>query len=350
MKRFSRAVARTCCVLSLLAGAGVTRAQELRRARLGDLRLERGGVIRDCVLGYRTFGKLDGSKSNVVLLPTALGWRSDGTASRVGPGKLVDSSKYYVIVVDSLGDGVSSSPSNSSSQPGPSFPEFSIRDMVNAEKRLVTEVLGLPRLLAVVGFSMGGMQAFQWAVSYPDFVDKVVSIVGSPQLTSYDRLLWRTSSLALRSDPDWAEGQYKKEPRLHLMNMLQTLVLQTPDYVATHTSRETYPAFEAELVQGPDDLDANDTLSQMTAILTMDVGSTQGGSLQKAAALVRARMLVIVNRRDLLVNSLPAREFAHLVGGRVIELDSDCGHRAHSCEGTKISQEVAGFLEQPSRP
>jgi len=334
-------------VLCLLSAATVSEAQELKTARVGDLPLEQGGLLRDCVIGYRTFGRLDASKSNAVLVPTAFGDTSGGAASRVGPGKLLDSSRYFVIVVDSLGDGVSSSPSNSSSQPGPSFPEFSMRDMVNAEKKLVTGVLHLPHLLAVVGSSMGGMQAFQWAVSYPEFVTKVVSIAGSPQLTSYDRLVWRTAILALKSDPEWADGRYKKQPQLHLMNMALTLVVQTPEYVATHTAREAYPTFESELVQGPDDLDANDTLRQIGAILTTDVAATQGGSLQKAAALVRARLLVIVNRRDLLVNPLPSREFAHLAGGRLVELDSDCGHRAQGCEATRIAGEVAAFLAQP---
>ena len=344
MNRLSRGLTRLSRVLCILGAASICEAQELKTGRIGDLPLEQGGLIRECVIGYRTFGKLDASKSNAVLFPTALGWTSDGLASRVGPGKLVDSSKYYVIVVDSLGDGVSSSPSTSSSQPGPSFPQFSMRDMVNAGQKLVTEVLHLPHLRAVVGFSMGGMQAFQWAVSYPEFVDKVVSIAGSPQLTSYDRLLWRTSLLALKSDPEWNEGRYKKRPPLHLVNMMAALLIQTPEYVATHTSREEYPSFESKLVQGPDDPDPNDMLSQISAVLTTDVAAKLGGSLQKAAALVRARVLVIVNRQDLLVNPLPSRDFARLVGGRLIELDSDCGHRAHACEATRIAGEVAAFL------
>jgi homoserine O-acetyltransferase/O-succinyltransferase len=92
----------------------------------------------------------------------------------------VDNGKYYVIAVDSLGDGKSSSPSNSKSQPGLNFPQFSIRDIVNVE--VVSENMHIRHLHAVIGFSMGGMQAFQWAVSCPEFVDKIVSIVGSPQL------------------------------------------------------------------------------------------------------------------------------------------------------------------------
>jgi homoserine O-acetyltransferase len=183
--------------MSVALGQEPGRSQELKLASMGDLKLESGNVIRDCVIGYRTFGSLNSDRSNAVLFPTAFGWRSAGLAGLIGPGKLIDNAKYFVIVVDSLGDGISSSPSNSKSQPRLDFPEFSIRDIVNAEHKLLGGTLQLPHLRAVIGFSMGGMQAFQWAVSYPGDVDKIVSIVGSPQLTAYDLLLWRSARLAL---------------------------------------------------------------------------------------------------------------------------------------------------------
>jgi len=320
-------------------------AQVQQTARIGDLKLENGNVISDCVIGYRAFGKLNPDKSNAVVFPTAFGWQSAGLESRIGPGKLVDSDKYFVIAVDSLGDGISSSPSNSKIQPGLSFPQFSIRDMVNAEQRLVAESLHLSHLRAVIGFSMGGMQAFQWAVSYPGFADKIVSIVGSPQLTSYDLLEWRTMQLALESDPDWKEGRYTRQPALRLANMVNMLVLQTPQFMATNTSRQQYPQFESGLVQGPDDLDANDTLRQIQALLTADVAAPFAGSLKGAAAMVRGKSLVIVNKQDHVVNPLPAIEFAKMLHASLIELDSECGHRAHSCEMKRITAAVAAFLE-----
>jgi homoserine O-acetyltransferase len=320
--------------------------QEQQTARIGDLKLENGNLIRDCLIGYRTFGSLNSDKTNAVLFPTAFGWRSDGLASRIGPGKLIDSGKYFVIAVDSLGDGISSSPSNSKSQPGLAFPQFSIRDMVNAEQKLVVETLGLRHLRAVIGFSMGGMQAFQWAVSYPGFVDKIVSIAGSPQLTSYDLLLWHTAELALQSDPDWNQGKYSHQPSLRLMNMVQMLALQTPQYVATNTPRREYQNFEANLAQGSDDLDANDTLRQIQALLSADVASPFDGSLQSAAATVRSQVLVIVNKQDHLVNPLPASDFAKMLHAPLVELEGNCGHRAHTCEMKRISEAVADFLEK----
>jgi homoserine O-acetyltransferase len=331
-------------LLSLTGFVGLLSAQEQQMARVGDFKLESGEVIRDCAIGYRTFGTLNPDNSNAVLFPTAFGWRSAGLSTRIGAGKLVDSTRYYVIAVDSLGDGISSSPSNSKSQPGLSFPQFSIRDIVNVEQKVLSENMHIRHLHAVIGFSMGGMQAFQWAVSYPDYVDKIVSIVGSPQLSSYDLLQWRTVLLALESDPDWKQGQYAREPALHLMNMVQSLALQTPEFVATNTPRQDYPKLESELSQGPDDLDANDTLRQIQALLSTDVAASFGGSLQRAAAAVRAQSLVIVNRQDHLVNPLPASVFANSLHSQLIELDSRCGHRVHSCEMQRIGQEVGAFL------
>ena len=203
---------------------------------------------------------------------------------------------------------------------GPDFPEFSIRDMVSAEQQLVVETLQLRHLRAVMGFSMGGMQAFQWAVSYPGFVDKVISIVGSPQLTAYDLLLWRTTLLALESDPNWKEGRYTSQPDLHLMNMIQMLALLTPQYVVSNNPRREFQKFESGLVQGPDDLDANDTLRQIQALLSADVAAPFDGSLQRAAATVRSQMLVVVNKQDHLVNPQPGG-----VGPGLIRTRPTCG-------------------------
>jgi homoserine acetyltransferase len=105
--------------------------------------------------GYRTLGKLNAEKSNAILWPTWLGGRSEELLQFIGPGNVVDSGKYFVILVDSIGNGISTSPFNSSSQPRMKFPKFTVRDMVESEHRLVTEVLRLGHLHAVMGLSMG---------------------------------------------------------------------------------------------------------------------------------------------------------------------------------------------------
>src|SRR5258708_38656715 len=110
-------------------------------ADLGDFRLESGEVIRDCRIGYRTFGKLNAGKSNAVLFPTWFGGTTENLLGYIAPGKLVNPDKYFVILADALGDGVSSSPSNSKQQPHMKVPAFAIRDMVNAEHQLGDKVM-----------------------------------------------------------------------------------------------------------------------------------------------------------------------------------------------------------------
>jgi homoserine acetyltransferase len=127
--------------------------------------------------------------------------------------------------------------------------------------------------------------------------------------------------------------------------MVGALMAQTPQFVATNTSPQKYQEFESDLVQGPDDLDANDTLRQIQALLTADIAAPFGGSLQGAAATVRGKTLVIVNKQDHLVNPLPSIEFAKMLHAQLIELDSSCGHRAHTCEMQRIGSAVAAFLE-----
>src|SRR5580704_7487492 len=155
-------------------------------AALGDLKLRSGTVIHDFRLGYRTFGQLNAAKSNAILWPSWLGGTTQDLMQFVGPDKVVDNTKYFVVLVDAIGDGISSSPSNSRTQARLAFPEFTIRDMVESEHRLATEVLHLTHLHAVMGISMGGMQTFEWVMAYPDFMDVGVPMAGSPQSTSYD--------------------------------------------------------------------------------------------------------------------------------------------------------------------
>jgi homoserine acetyltransferase len=319
-------------------------------AELGDFKLQDGGVIQDFRLGYRTLGKLNANRSNAILWPTWLGGKSEDLLKFLGPGNVVDTTSYFVILVDAIGNGISSSPSNSKKQPLLKFPMFGIRDMVEAEHRLVTEVLHLSHLRAVMGISMGGMQTFEWVVAYPDFMDVAVPMAGSPQSTSFDKLLWTSQIDAIELDPAWNNGNPTGLLTLGfaVSEEIDQMTLTSPAYRVAHTSPKGFDVFLAQLkksASGDGGL-ASDHIRQRQAIIALDIARELGVSLTEAAKKVRARLLVIVSPQDHHVNPAPAEEFAAAMGAPVITLDSPCGHISLDC--ISVGPTVARFLADPA--
>ncbi len=313
-------------------------------ADLGDFKLRDGQVIRDCRVGYRTLGKLNAAKSNAVLIPTWFEGRSGDLVDQIGPGKLVDTRKYFVILVDALGDGISSSPSNSTSQPHMKFPQFTIEDMVESQHALLTRFLHIEHLRAVVGISMGGIQTYQWSVAYPDFMDRLVPIVGSPRMTPHGLLFLQTVIDAIEHSYGWNGGDYREQPAARQVQELTDLLLSTPQHYNAETTRE---AFFASLKHpGLMRFDDNDIIRQAQAIMAFDLGSEFGGPMASAAAAVKAPMLVIVDSHDQMVNPEPAIEFAKMTRAQALVLENDCGHLGPGCESVKVSQAIAAFLEK----
>jgi homoserine O-acetyltransferase len=324
----------------------VALAQQQQFANIGDLRLENGGVIRDCRIGYRTFGQLHADKSNVVLIPTWAGGTTEQLQSSIGPGKLVDSTTYFVVAIDALSNGVSSSPSNSRQQPRMRFPQFTLRDTVKSQYELLTRRLKINHVKAIVGISMGGMQAFQWLVSYPDFMDKAVPIVGSPRLAPYDLLIWQAQIEALMRDRDWRGGNYTVNPARALDFAFGQMLLTTPPDYNKHKTREQVLVDLEKARRNGRSFDANDKIRQTQAMMKLDVTREFGGDLERAARAVKAKVFVVVSRFDHVVTPGPAIEFASLLNANVLNLDSECGHLATVCESTRLNAAVADFLSK----
>jgi homoserine O-acetyltransferase len=177
---------------------------------LGDFEFESGAKVRNLTLAFATFGALAPDKSNAILFPT---WYSGSSKileqAYIGPGRALDPSKYFIILVNQIGNGLSSSPSNA---PAPfnaaAFPQPSIGDDVRAQYELVTRHFGLTRLALVLGGSMGAQQSWEWAVRYPEFVARVAPIAGTAKETPHNRLLVETFIDAIAADPTFDGGWY----------------------------------------------------------------------------------------------------------------------------------------------
>ncbi|HEY3055411.1 MAG TPA: alpha/beta hydrolase family protein [Thermoanaerobaculia bacterium] len=285
-------------------------------------------MIRDCRIGYRVAGPLATDKSNVIVITTWFAGRSGDEFGWVGEGKLFDTSKFHVIVIDALGDGVSSSPSNSVMQPREKFPRFTMRDMVRSQYELLTRELKVDRVYAVGGLSMGGMQTFQWIASYPDFMQKAVAIVGTPKQTSYDILLWRT-------ELDLIESMHGSRESMRTIAAIQDLELRTPAWIAKNVTDvdKTLEAHRKAL----EDRDPFDYMSQLRAMIAHDI-------YRDFRPPLKPKMLIVVALQDEMVNPGPAREFARANATEIVTLTGDCGHLASGCERDVLEREVKQFL------
>jgi len=169
--------------------------------KVGDLKLESGETIKDFQITYVTHGTLNAQKSNAILMVTAISGNHHRLDFLIGPGKALDPTKYFIVATDAIGNGLTSSPSKSQAQPRMSFPRFAIRDMVTSQHKLMTEHLKIPHVLAVVGPSMGGMQALQWGVSHPDFMDSLVALVPLAKTPAWSVVVMDASRKAIMLDP-----------------------------------------------------------------------------------------------------------------------------------------------------
>lgn len=180
-------------------------------ASIGTLELEEGGVIQDCWLAYATAGELNEDKSNAILIPT---WYSGthGTWFQhyIGEGHALDPSKYFIICVNQIGNGMSVSPLNTEDESisMSRFPNVRIGDDVVAQERLLRQKFGIEKLFAVVGGSMGAQQTFEWIVRFPDKVQRAAPIAGTAKNTPHDFIYTQTLNETIEADPGFNGGEY----------------------------------------------------------------------------------------------------------------------------------------------
>jgi homoserine O-acetyltransferase len=295
-------------------------------ASIGDLKLESGESIKSCRIGYRVHGKLNSEKSNAVVFLTWFGGNSEGIEAN-SPWNSVDTTKYCLIIIDALGDGISSSPSNSITQRGARFPPITISDMVKSQYTLLSEIWKIKHVRAIMGISMGGIQTFQWGISHSAYMDVLIPIVGSPQPTGYDLMLYYTFLEILDKNSAFDKGHYTVNPKISELNMLWDLFLTTPaEKVKSIPGSDIDKWVEQQLnAKHPD---WNDSRSQMVAIIKHDISKSFHGSMADAAAHIQAQMLIISSLQDHMVNPTAAINFSKLLPAKLVVINDERGHMA----------------------
>jgi len=329
-------------ILLILLFLEVSYAQ-LKYSNLGDFNLENGDVIKNCFVTYRTFGALNEDKSNAILFPTWFAGTSEHLINHIGIGKMADSTKYFVIAVDALGNGVSSSPSNSPGQPNKYFPNFTIHDMIESQYQMLKKEFKFESIYGIIGGSQGGMQVFEWITSHPDFIKKAVAYVASPKLTFYDKLLWQTELNIIELG---LAGGCHDSIIVKAVSSLQTSHIRTIKYYNTKYSPDDFTNFIAGTYKTYKNLfNSYNWASQLKAMLQHDVYRKFNGSQETAAKVFTGDLFIIVGADDMMVNPAPAIEFAELSGAKLLILENDCGHLSPGCEMDKFVGEVNKFFE-----
>jgi len=363
--------------LSLLLAAGA-RAQDSAAApppsdhashhlfTLDRFTFESGATVPNVKVVYGTYGRLNAKRDNVILLPSHYMADHHGYEWLIGPGQALDTTRYFLVATELFGNGHSSSPSNTP-EPfhGPRFPMATIRDNVEAVHRLLVDQLGVTHVRAIIGFSMGAEQAFQWGVSYPDFSDLLVATSGTARCWPHGVVRLEAQIAAITSDPAFKGGDYTAQPQqgVELFNLIWSGWLFSQEWWRQELWHEispkgtTFDAFLADLrknfIPGAD---ANDLILQARTWERHDVGTTRGfdGHTEKALASIKAPLLYMPSETDLYFPVTDARYEAQFIPHVTLTpIPSLWGHPAgagiDSADALFLNQRIGTFLNSAPR-
>jgi homoserine O-acetyltransferase/O-succinyltransferase len=324
-----------------------------------NFRLESGVTLPRAIVVYGTYGTLNAAKDNAVLLPSHYMAQSDGYDLLIGEGRALDPRKHFLIMTELFGNGRSSSPSNTPPPlHGPRFPVTTIRDNVEAVRRLLEDGLGIHHLKAVVGFSMGAQQAFQWAVSYPKFADKIVATAGTARCWPHGIVRLDGQIRAITVDPAFQGGNYTKQPVrgietsgavwlawLYSQEWWKRELWKTDPAAAAMTLEQYIEKQSKEFFAGSD---ANNLILQMRTWQAHDVGTSPGfgGSTEKALRSISVPVLYLPAETDLYFPLSDARQESKWIRKITFApIPSLWGHPA----GIGVSPEDMAFIERKLR-
>jgi homoserine O-acetyltransferase len=354
---------RSIVCAAVLAGASPVLAHTPNQPphqsyKIGDLTLESGETIKDFSISYVTHGKLNEKKSNAILMVTAVSGNHHRLDFMIGPGKALDTDKYFIICTDAISNGLTTSPSNSTAQPHMKFPKFLIRDMVTSQKKLMDH-LGIGHVVTVIGPSMGGMQVLQWGVSYPDFMDSLVALVPLAKTPAWTVVVLDASRKAIMLDPAWKNGDYTEPPEQGIRlwrDILGFLSARSPEMYRDQfqNQMDVLPWLQQQETSQIKLFDANDWIYQTWAYERHDVGTTPGfnGDVVKALRAIKAKTLIMTGTKDLLNPEYEPQDAArHIRDVRLVTISPGTvtGHAsaggAFPADIDFLNREVSQFLD-----
>lgn len=308
----------------------------------GDVRLASGALFPAMKLAYQTYGALNAKRDNVIVYPTSFSAQHGDTQWLIGPDGVLDPERYFIVIPNLFGNGLSSSPSNASQAWRDGiYPLVSYHDAVAVQQRLLVEQFGIESVALVYGWSMGGMQAYHWAALYPGMVERIAVVCGSARCAPFNHVFLEGVKAALQADPAFQNGRFVRQPTAGMRAMGRVYAgwaLSHAFYRAEAWRGLGFDSCEDFLTRSWDGAfarrDANDLLAQIATWQNGDVSACPqfGGDLAAALSAIRARVLLLPGATDSYFQPGDnADELPLLINARSAELapiPSIFGHRA----------------------
>ncbi len=352
-KRAMRAIFSILCAALIsvaVAASTASYAQTEAVYQAGRFAFENGGEVPDMKVGYVTWGTLNAARSNAILLVPGTSGNRHGYDGHIGPGKTFDTDKYFVIGADPIGGGTSSSPKDGL---GTAFPRYTIRDMVRAEHDMVVNGLGIAKLLAVGGGSMGSFQTVEWGINFPDAMNALIMIVPAARSDHHFAAIVDAFEATIELDPKYRDGEYTENPTegIRRAALIYFPWVVSDEYLASLNEA----AYEAGKKAAGDvwvkNWDANSILLRYFASRDFDASKPFGGDMMKALGQIKAPVLLLPSMTDRTIPGYLTRELYRGLRGKVTyaEIPSIRGHSAGGApEGTAeyayVSEKIRVFL------
>ncbi len=296
------------------------------------------GITLDARIVYKTFGTLNADRDNVIVIPTFYGGRHSDTEYFLGPDRFIDAAKYFIVIPNMFGNGLSSSPSNTPLPHGRgAFPLMTLYDNVRAQHELLTRELGVNRIRLVVGYSMGAMQTYQWAALYPDLVEAIAPVCGSARTSTHNQVMLDGPVSALQTDAAFNDGWYEQPPLKGLLAFGRVYAgwFFSQDFFREKLYREIGLASVEDVVRLTQRYflynDANDLLAMASTWRAGDISANPefNGDFAAALGAITARAIVLPGATDLYFRVADnALEVAQMPHAELRPIPSSWGHTA----------------------